>query len=94
MLRALLLAEAAVLSLPAELSRRDYALIGANAALVAAAIVANLGFEEIGIDIVVVALVAVLALALWRRHSTRPLIFYFGSAYGAGLALTLLARLG
>ncbi len=74
------------------LSRRDYTLIGINAALVAAAIVANLGFEKIGLDLVV-ALVAALALALWRRHGPRPLTFYFGSAYAVGLVLSIGAKL-
>jgi hypothetical protein len=74
------------------LERRDLALIGANAALVAAATVANLGFEEIGYDLVVVAAVAALATWLWRRCGARPLIVYFGSAYVVGLALTVVAQ--
>jgi hypothetical protein len=69
-------------------SAKDRALVLANAALVAAAIVANLGFEEIGLDLIVVAAVALLAIALWLRHGPRPLILYFGSAYTAGLAVT------
>jgi len=67
---------------------RDRVLIGANAALVAAAIVANLSFEEIGLDLFVVAAVAVLAVALWLRRGPRPLIIYFASSYTAGLLLT------
>jgi hypothetical protein len=89
----LLLAEAAAPSRVAEMERRDYALVGANAALVAAAIVANLGFEEIGLDLLVVAGVAALALALWRRGGPRPLTVYFGSAYAVGLVLTVTAQL-
>jgi hypothetical protein len=88
----LLMAEAAAGRVVA-LARRDYGLIGANAALVCAAIVANLGFEEIGLDLVVVAFVAGLALLLWRRHGRRPLAFYFGSAYTAGFVLTAIAQL-
>jgi hypothetical protein len=67
---------------------RDRALIAVNAALVAGAIVANLSFEEIGLDLFVVAAVAMLALALWVRRGARPLIVYFGSSYTAGLVLT------
>ena len=89
----LLWAEAAAVGFRAELSRRDYASIGANAAFVAAAIVANLGFEEIGLDLVVVALVAALALGLWRRRGPRPLTVYLGISYVAGLGLTIVAKL-
>lgn len=67
---------------------RDRALILANASLVAAAIVANLGFEEIGLDLAVVAAVAVLALGLAVRYGARPLILYFASSYTAGLVIT------
>jgi hypothetical protein len=66
---------------------RDRAVVLANAGLVAAAIVANLGSEEIGLDLLVVAGVAALAIALWLRHGPRPLILYFGSSYTAGLLL-------
>lgn len=81
----LLAAQAAV---PAVTSARDRALIVANATLVAAAIVANLGFEEVGLDLAIVAAVAVLAAALWLRHGPRPLTLYFASAYTAGLVVT------
>jgi hypothetical protein len=67
---------------------RDRALIAVNAALVAGAIVANLSFDEIGLDLFAVAAVAVLALALWLLRGPRPLILYFGSSYTAGLLLT------
>ncbi|HYM56770.1 MAG TPA: hypothetical protein VES79_02300 [Solirubrobacteraceae bacterium] len=67
---------------------RDLALVLANAALVAAAIVANLGFEEIGLDLVLIALVAAISLVLLRRCGPRPLIVYFASAYVAGLVVT------
>ena len=71
---------------------RDRALILANAALVAAAIVANLGFEEIGLDLLVIVLVAALSLVLLRRAGPRPLILYFAAAYVAGLLVTLAVR--
>jgi hypothetical protein len=84
----LLAAQAAAPTAPAE--GRDRALILVNAALVAAAIVANLSFEEIGLDLLVVAAVAALALAMWLRRGPRPLFLYFGSSYTAGLLLTAL----
>jgi hypothetical protein len=68
----------------------DRVLVLANAALVAAAIVANLGFEEIGVDLFVVAAVALLALVLWLRRGPRPLILYYASAYTVGLVVTAL----
>lgn len=83
----LLIAQAAAPA-TARLRPRDRALVLANAALVAAAIVANLGFEEIGLDLFVVAAVAVLAIALWLRHGARPLTLYYASAYTAGLLVT------
>ena len=83
---AVLLAAQAAVSTPT--TARDRTLIGANAALVAAAIVANLSFEEIGLDLAVVAAVAALAMALWARLGPRPLILYFGSSYTAGLVIT------
>lgn len=70
----------------------DRALILANAALVAVAIVANLGFEEIGLDLLVIALVAALSVVLLRRCGPRPLILYFAAAYITGLIVTLAVR--
>ena len=67
--------------------RKDRALILANASLVAAAIVANLSFEEIGLDLIVVAAVAAGAIALWLRLGPRPLILYFAASYTAGLVV-------
>jgi hypothetical protein len=72
---------------------RDLALVLANATLVAAAIVANLAFEEIGLDLIFVAAVAALALVLWRRSGPLPLIVYFASSYVAGLVVTAVVKL-
>ncbi|HEX5617537.1 MAG TPA: hypothetical protein VFX51_03915 [Solirubrobacteraceae bacterium] len=60
----------------------------ANAALVAAGIVANLAFEQIGLDLLVVAAVALAALVLWLQRGPRPLILYYASSYTAGLIVT------
>lgn len=90
----LLLAQAATTSFGASLRGRDLALVLANASVVAAAIVANLGFESIGLDLVMVAAVAALALLLLRRSGARALIAYFAWAYLAGLAGTVAAQAG
>ncbi len=87
----LLAAQATAFELP--MRERDRLFIGVNAALVAGAIVANLGFEEIGLDLFVVAAVALLSLVLARRYGLRPLILYFASAYTAGLVITALVKL-
>jgi hypothetical protein len=88
----LLVAQAKAATLGADLSRRDRALVLANASLVALAIAANLGFEAVGLDLVVVAAVAALALYLLRRCGSRALILYFACAYGAGLVATVTAK--
>ena len=71
---------------------RDLRAVLANASLVAAAIVANLGFEEIGLDLVVVAAVAVTATVLLLRRGPRALTVYFAAGYGAGLLLTIAVK--
>ena len=63
----LLLAQAATTSLGVHLAGCDHALVLANAAVVAVAIVANLSFEAIGADLVIVAAVGALALVLMTR---------------------------
>jgi len=88
----LLLAQSAS-AIGSVLTARHLRAVLANASLVAAAIVANLGFEEIGLDLVVVAAVAVTAIVLLRRHGPRALTVYFAAAYGAGLLLTIAAKL-
>jgi hypothetical protein len=89
----LLLAQAASRSVGTALDRRDRRLVLANASLVALAIAANLGFEEIGLDLVVVAAVFALAAVLLRRSGPRALTLYFAWGYGAGLVLTVAAKL-
>lgn len=76
-----------------ELRGRDRALLLANASLIAAAIVANLGFEAIGPDLLVVAFVAALSVVLLRRCGPRPVIVYFACAYVTGLLVTGAVRL-
>ena len=85
----LLVAQAKATALGAGLAPRDRTLVLLNASIVALAIAGNLGFEEIGLDLFVVAAVAALALYLLRRCGPRALILYFAWAYGAGLVATV-----
>ena len=68
--------------------RRDGWLLSANALFIALGIVANLAFEEIGLDLYIVALLAGLAwLLLWRK-GRQPLFIYYTVAYTVGLVAT------
>jgi hypothetical protein len=89
----LLLAQAASTGVGVAMARRDRTLVLANASIIALAIVANLGFEAIGLDLFVVAAVAGLAFWLLRGYGQRALIVYFAWAYGVGLAVTLAVRI-
>ncbi|MEZ4674166.1 MAG: hypothetical protein R2932_07995 [Caldilineaceae bacterium] len=71
------------------MSSRDWWLIGINALFIALGIVANLAFEEIGLDLYIVALLAGLAwLLLWRK-GRQPLLAYYAVAYSVGLFVTV-----
>jgi hypothetical protein len=67
---------------------RDLALLTGNALFIGAGIFANLGFEEIGLDLYVVAAVAALAVLLLWRRGRQPLLVYYAVAYLVGLAAT------
>lgn len=67
----------------------DLALLALNGAFIALALFANLAFEEIGLDLYVVALLAALAFGLLWRRGAQPLFVYYAVAYGLGLALTV-----
>lgn len=71
---------------------RDTAVLVLNALFVALGIFANLGFEEIGLDLVVVLVLAVLAGGLLWRHGRQPLVVYYTVAYGGGLVITAVYR--
>ncbi|MCB0061576.1 MAG: hypothetical protein KDE19_05660 [Caldilineaceae bacterium] len=67
---------------------RDSWLIGLNALFIALGIVANLAFEEIGLDLYIVALLAILACGLLWRKGRQPLLLYYAAAYTVGLLVT------
>jgi hypothetical protein len=50
-------------------------------------------FEEIGLDLAVIALLAAGATWLLRRHGPAPLFLYFATANVAGLVLTAALKL-
>jgi hypothetical protein len=70
----------------------DNALVALNALFVAAGIVANLGFEEIGLDLYVVAAVATLATVLLVRNRRQLILRYYAIAYVVGLAGAAVAQ--
>jgi hypothetical protein len=74
------------------LAGKDVSLLIVNSFFLGAGVFANLGFEEIGLDLYVVALLAVLsAYFLWRK-GRQPLFIYYTSAYWLGLAGSLIAQ--
>ena len=77
-------------------SRGDLVLIVVNSLFIAAGIFANLAFEEIGLDLYVVALLSILSLYLllgWRRPIARiPIILYFAVAFTLSTAATFLVK--
>jgi hypothetical protein len=76
----------------AKLTRRDKILLVVNALFIGAGIFANLAFEEIGLDLYVVAILAVLSLGLLWRRGAQPLIIYYSTAYTLGLIATFLYK--
>jgi hypothetical protein len=66
----------------------DLALLALNGVFIGAGVFANLAFEVIGLDLYVVAMLAlVAALLLWRR-GPQPLLVYYTTAFWLGLVGT------
>jgi hypothetical protein len=75
-----------------QLTNSDVGLLIFNALFLGAGILANLGFEEIGLDLYIVAFLAVLsAYLLWRRGK-QPLFIYYTTAYWVGLLASVIAH--
>ena len=75
-----------------QLTGVDIGLLIFNALFLGAGILANLGFEEIRLDLYIVALLAILsAYLLWRRGRQR-LFIYYTAAYWLGLIASLIAQ--
>ena len=78
---------------PERPTARDAGALILNGAFIGLGIVANLAFEEIGLDLYVVAALAVLSVLQYRRHGPQPLVIYYLTAYILGLAVTGLIKL-
>lgn len=75
-----------------QLEGKDVALLLVNSLFLGAGVLANLGFEEIGLDLYIVAALAMLSgYLLWRR-GRQPLFVYYTSAYWLGLVGSLIAQ--
>jgi len=73
-------------------SGADVGLLLLNALFLGAGVMANLGFEEIGLDLYVVALLALVsAYLLWRR-GRQPMFIYYTAAYWLGLIGSMVAQ--
>ena len=73
--------------------KTDFALLTLNALFLGAGVFANLGFEEIGLDLYVVALLALIsAYLLWRR-GRQPMFIYYTIAFWLGLVGSAVAQI-
>lgn len=75
-----------------KLTSTDLALLALNALFLGAGVFANLGFEEIGLDLYVVALLALIATYLLWRRGRQPMFIYYTIAYWLGLIGSLVAQ--
>jgi hypothetical protein len=74
------------------IGRSDVALLALNALFLGAAVLANLGFEQIGLDLYIIAALAVIsAFLLWQR-GRQPMFIYYTMAYWLGLVGSLIAQ--
>jgi hypothetical protein len=74
------------------ITRTDIVLLSFNALFLGAGIFANLGFEEIGLDLYVVALLAVLSVYLLWRRGKQPMFIYYTVAFWLGLLVSLITQ--
>jgi hypothetical protein len=75
-----------------ELSKTDIGLLILNSLFLGAGILANLGFEEIGLDLYVIALFALLSVYFLWKKGRQPLFVYYTAANGLGLLGSLIAQ--
>jgi len=75
-----------------KIESRDIALLLVNSLFLGAGVLANLGFEEIGLDLYIVAALAVLSVYLLWKRGKQPLFIYYTSAYWLGLIGSLIAQ--
>ncbi len=70
----------------------DIVLLALNALFLGAAVLANLGFEEIGLDLYIVAFLALISTYLLWRRGRQPMFLYYTIAYWLGLIGSLIAQ--
>ena len=75
-----------------QLSGGDVGLLFVNSLFLGAGVMANLGFEEIGLDLYIVAALAVISASLLWRRGRQPMFIYYTFAYWLGLAGSVLAQ--
>ncbi|HEU4744503.1 MAG TPA: hypothetical protein VFS61_04665, partial [Anaerolineales bacterium] len=75
-----------------QITGTDYALLALNALFLGAGVFANLGFEEIGLELYVVALLALISIYLLGRGGRQPMFVYYTIAYWLGLIGSLIAQ--
>jgi hypothetical protein len=75
-----------------QVTQWDWIFLVINGLFIALGIFANLAFEEIGLDLYVVAILAVLSLALFWRRGPQPLVIYYTTAYSLGLVATAIYK--
>ena len=71
----------------------DLALLMFNALFLGAGIFANLGFEKIGLDLYVVAFLALVSSYLLWRRGRQPMFVYYTAAYWLGLIGSVIAQI-
>ncbi|NWG07517.1 MAG: hypothetical protein HXY35_12610 [Chloroflexi bacterium] len=72
--------------------RLDIVLLLLNSLFLGVGVMANLGFEEIGLDLYVVALLAIVSVLLLWRRGRQPMFIYYTAAYWLGLIGSLAAQ--
>lgn len=75
------------------LTRRDLTFLIINGLFIALGVFANLGFEEIGFDLYIIVLMALLSVGFLYRFGQQPMLIYYTVAYCVGLGLTAVYRL-
>ena len=88
MINAAMLLVQAMFRSVAQLTRRDAILLAVNGVFVGLGIFANLGFEEIGLDLYVVIGLAAMSLFMLLRRGSQPMFVYYSVAYVLGIVLT------
>jgi hypothetical protein len=73
-------------------NRRNLGALVANGLVIGLGVFANLAFEEIGLDLYIVALLALLAVGLLWRWGRQPLLVYYTVAYLFGLVATAVVK--